>query len=105
MRSTTENIPEVGKGATIYVGSDRWTYEVKAVSEDKKTAILLRCIPKIISGDEQCGNAVYDLSLTGKKETTLKFKRKFWYLIPLDTPHEKISVRFGIKIQFMDPCF
>lgn len=50
LMSHNSTVPVVGEGATILLYSDRHAYEVLAVDEKKKTAVIQRYNPKRIDG-------------------------------------------------------
>lgn len=74
--------PIVGQGATIYVGSDRYAYEVLEVSKDRKSCLLQRYELKYKEGSTYYGNQeyIYDETTLNGGLTKLKFRYGQWYI-------------------------
>lgn len=77
MMSNNNSIPEVGKGATELMYSDRRCYEVIEVSPDKKT-VKLESLDAVGKGENlQMGHQSWELKPTGHYFTVV-WKWKAW---------------------------
>ncbi len=72
LMSSNSSIPEVGKGATVLLWTDRHAYEVIEVSKDKKRVVIQRYLPERVDdlGMSESQDYKYE-KLNGYNETVV----------------------------------
>jgi hypothetical protein len=77
--SNNKTLPEVGKGATRLLFSDRSAYQVMEVSEDQSRVVLKRCKSKRIDGNNFFSESQkYDYSELVERETVVVWRNNRW---------------------------
>ena len=104
LMSAHSELPQVGKGATILMWTDRNAYEVLDVSKDKKTVTIQRYKRKLDKNAEPYSdNYIYD-ELEGKP-FKIYFKWGSWKEKDNYGKYIKINIIFGIKDEYYDWSF
>jgi len=79
LMSYDKNMPEVGKGATELLWSDRHAYQVTWVSDDKKKCTIRRCDAQRIDNNGMDESQEYDYSKLLDYDINLIFRYGSWY--------------------------
>jgi hypothetical protein len=74
MKPEVPDKPEIGMGATRYMGSDCYPYTIVGFS--KKTILVTRDDAKLVSGSDQTGDAVYEYIAQTNQEPEIFTLRK-----------------------------
>ena len=78
LMSNNKSIPEVGKGATVLLYSDRHAYEVIEVSKDLKEVKIQRYTPKRIDANGMSDNQSYEYNELSSEVLNLVWYRNSW---------------------------
>lgn len=78
LMANNETIPEVGKGATVLLYSDRHAYEVIEVSKDLKSVKIQRYAPKRIDANGMSDNQSYEYNELSSEVLNLVWYRNSW---------------------------
>jgi len=79
MMSANSTQPEVGKGATILMSSDRAAYQVMSVSNNGKRVIVKRCLSKRIDKNGAfTEDQTYDYSKLSECEEVIVWRHNAW---------------------------
>lgn len=93
--------PQVGTLATLYVGTDRYPFEV---IKDGKTPTLRALSANIVFGSEQDGSAqyVYTPNEQGRTISVRQLRDGYWYVRGTG---RRQPVIFGYALRYRDPHF
>lgn len=118
--SNNSTIPEVGKGATILLWTDRNAYEVMEVSRDRKRVVIQKYRPKRIDKNGVSEDQEYEYKeLSGHDEVivwrwgawrkeSIDYYCKLVDGVPCHTEkkgYNKICIVWGIKQEYYDFSF
>lgn len=78
LMGNNNTLPEVGKGATILLWSDRHAYEVISVSEDKKEVVIQRYDPERIDGLGMSDCQTYKYEKLTEEKRTVVWRNNAW---------------------------
>ena len=82
LMSNNASIPEVGKGATVMLYSDRHAYQVMSVDLDKKTCVVQRCNSKRTDNNGAYTESQdYDYSELSGRDVTLVYRQGAWRVV------------------------
>jgi len=105
LMGNNSTVPEVGKGATILLYSDRHPYEVLEVSEDKKSALIREMDYKSKPGGSY-GNTEWEVFPNDKfPPKRIVYRQGAWrmgYNEDGKKKYEKISIIFGRAEYYYD---
>lgn len=89
LMSSNSTLPEVGKGCTILMWSDRHAYEVISVSEDKKRVVIQQYIAERVdkNGMSECQEYKYE-KLNGHNEEIV-WRNDAWRKVVIQHVYEK----------------
>lgn len=73
-------LPEVGKGATILLWTDRHAYEVMEVSDDKKSCIIEQYLPERVDKLGMSDHQEYKYEKTNGFKQKVVWRREKWRL-------------------------
>ena len=108
LMSNNSTLPEVGKGATQMMYSDRYCFEVKEVSEDGKRVILESLDARAdLSKPCPMGHQNWILEPTGQL-SEIRWRHGAWrMLVDLNgkPAWNKINIIFGVKRHYRDWSF
>lgn len=78
MMSSNKSMPEVGKGATVLLWTDRHAYQVMEVSKDFKRVVVQQCKPKRIDNYGMGDCQIYDYSELNGLNQVIVFRHGSW---------------------------
>lgn len=107
MMANNESLPEVGKGATVLLWSDRHAYEVMEVSSDKKKVLVQRYSPKRIDNYGMGDVQEYEYKeLNGINQKIVWYRGKWRWkgkvVTFIDSFYEQKQVEQGKIVQWSD---
>ncbi|MDR0825066.1 MAG: hypothetical protein LBN74_08220 [Prevotella sp.] len=78
LMSSNSSIPEVGKGATVLLWTDRHAYEVMSVSKDFKTVVIQQYLPERIDDLGMSESQDYKYEKLNGYDETIVWKWGAW---------------------------
>lgn len=109
MGNSKDTTPEVGKGATIMLWTDRHAYEVMKVSEDKTKATIQRYEAERTDDNGMSDSQQYKYEKLGRIKKEIAFQWGKWRHIQRDENgkivRNPINIMFGVKHEYHDYSF
>lgn len=116
LMSNNSTVPEVGKGATVLLWTDRHAYEVIEVSNDKKRVVVQQYFPKRIDKNGMSESQEYEYKELSPVKEVIVWKWGGWRFERDVMKHQqgltkwvkkypKVNIIWGVKREYYDYSF
>lgn len=106
VKTQIEITPEIGMGATMPVGSDRYPYTIISVSENKKTIVAQRDNYTATKDSDYYSNQKYTYASNPNAELEIFTLRKNGaYVLDGENLHRGMRLWIGERRAYSDPSF